>query len=171
DKQVVFLSRDRFGIKPLHFTQTPTAFLAGSEIKQFLALKDFCTEIYEPALHDFLQFGLLNHNQHTFFKNVFSLRGGHNLIYDLATNKFEIRQWYFLEKEAARKKLSPREAAISFRKEFEEAVRIHLRSDVKLGSCLSGGLDSSSIVSITRKILGKDMPIYTITSCNENAAY
>src|SRR5438045_3723673 len=73
DKQVVFLSRDRFGIKPLHFTQTPTAFLAGSEIKQFLALKDFCTEIYEPALHDFLQFGLLNHNQHTFFNNVFSL--------------------------------------------------------------------------------------------------
>ncbi|MGZ4060156.1 MAG: asparagine synthetase B family protein, partial [Bacteroidia bacterium] len=82
-----------------------------------------------------------------------------------------VYQWYFIEKVPIKEKINPEESARLFRERFEEAVKIHLRSDVKLGSCLSGGLDSSSIVSMTRKILGTDASIYTITSCNDNASF
>jgi asparagine synthase (glutamine-hydrolysing) len=170
-EKIVFVSRDRFGIKPLHYTKTNTKFLAGSEIKQFSVVEDFEARMFHPVVYEFINNSVLNHNEYTFYKDVYSLQAGHNLIYSLKDNEYEVYQWYFIEKVPVKKKISPKESARSFRERFEEAVKIHLRSDVKLGSCLSGGLDSSSIVSMTRKILGNDASIYTITSCNVNASF
>lgn len=170
-EQIVFVSRDRFGIKPLHYTQTATKFLVGSEIKQFSVVEDFEAHIFHPIVYEFLHNSVLNHNEYTFYKDVYSLQAGHNLIYDVKKHSFEIYKWYFIDKVPVKGTLKHGEAAQQFRQQFEEAVKIHLRSDVKLGSCLSGGLDSSSIVSMSRKILGPEAPIYTITSCNENASF
>lgn len=170
-RNIVFISRDRFGIKPLHYTQTSTSFLAGSEIKQFMVTGEFEAKMFHPVAYEFLEHGILNHNKYTFFENVYTLRAGHNLVYDLNDHSYSISRWYFLEKETGQKKTDPETAARQFREIFENAVRIHLRSDVKLGSCLSGGLDSSSIVSMSRKILGNEMPIYTVTSCNTDSRY
>jgi len=170
-EQIVFMSRDRFGIKPLHYTQTTTKFLAGSEIKQFYEVEDFEARMFHPIVYEFLQNSVLNHSKYTFYQNVYSLEAGHNLIYDLKEHSFQICRWYFIEQVAKKEKLSLEESAKQFRERFEEAVKIHLRSDVKLGSCLSGGLDSSSIVSMSRQILGSSVPICTITSCNSNSSF
>lgn len=170
ESRTVFLSRDRFGIKPLYYTQTPSKFMAASEIKQFSAISDFEAKMNHAVVYEFLQHSVLNHNEFTFYENVLNLKPGHNLVYDLSTNKFKIYQWYFLEKIEPKSTHLENSARI-FRKEFEEAVKLHLRSDVKLGCCLSGGLDSSSIVCMARKILGENAKIFTVTSCNENALY
>lgn len=167
-QQKILLSRDRFGIKPLHYTATPSKFLAGSEIKQFTAIDDFEAKMFHPIVYEFLHNGILNHNEYSFYKDVFSLKPGHNLIYDVKENTFRIDRWYDLENIPVKQKVDKAETARRFRECFEEAVKIHLRSDVKLGSCLSGGIDSSSIVSMTRHILGKEMPLYTVTSCNDS---
>jgi asparagine synthase (glutamine-hydrolysing) len=145
--------------------------LAGSEIKQFTVTGEFEAKMFHPVAYEFLEHGVLNHNEYSFFENVYVLLAGHNLIYDLKDHSYSIYRWYFLEKETGQKRLDSETAARQFRENFENAVRIHLRSDVKLGSCLSGGLDSSAIVSMSRKILGNEIPIYTVTSCNADGRY
>jgi asparagine synthase (glutamine-hydrolysing) len=169
--QSLFLSRDRFGIKPLHYTQTPTKFLAGSEIKQFTVVEDFEAKMFHPIVYEFLYNSVLNHNEFTFYKDVFSLPAGHNLIYNLKNHEFTIEKWYDIRNVSRNLHAKKNDAAELFRSCFEEAIKIHLRSDVKLGSCLSGGLDSSSIVSVSRKILGQEKELYTITSCSDSAAF
>jgi asparagine synthase (glutamine-hydrolysing) len=92
-KQVVFCSRDRFGVKPFYYTVINNKFLFGSEIKQF---KDFKNKwsVNKSILMDYLIFNLIDHKNECFFDGVYKLPGSHNLVYDLATDSFEIKRYY-----------------------------------------------------------------------------
>lgn len=149
EKEIIFCSRDRFGVKPFYYTEIDSKFIFGSEIKQLL---EFYDERYvnKKILMDYLVIGYENHTNETFFENIFKLEQSHNLVYDLKTNNFEIKRYYDLKKEEM--KLDENSSIETYKAKLIDAITLRLRSDVKVGTCLSGGLDSSSIAAIASNI-------------------
>ncbi|MBS1589312.1 MAG: asparagine synthase (glutamine-hydrolyzing) [Bacteroidetes bacterium] len=150
DKQEdkIFCSRDRFGVKPFYYTQVGDKFIFGSEIKQLL---EFYEEVYvnKQTLIDFIVTSFQEHTEGTFFESIYKLRASHNLIYDLKTNSLEIKKYYNINFTENQNSLD--EAVQNYEIQFNRAVDYRLRSDVKVGTCLSGGLDSSSVATIAGK--------------------
>ena len=145
EKNILFCSRDRFGIKPFYYTQVNDKFVFGSEIKQLL---EFYEESYvnKTILMDYLVIGFEDHTNETFFENIYKLEQSHNLTYDLKDNSFEIKKYYELTKNTL--DFDEDESIELYSKKLNDSIELRLRSDVKVGTCLSGGLDSSSIASI-----------------------
>lgn len=164
-RNILFLSRDRFGVKPLYYTKIGNKFLFASEIKQFTVVPGWKAKANEKRVYDYLAWGGVDHTEETLYEGVNQLRGGHNLVYYLDRKKFEIQRWYDLRIE--KENISYEDAKENFRKLVFDAVRLQLRSDVKVGSCLSGGLDSSTIVSVMKQILGDNGVVETVTACSE----
>jgi asparagine synthase (glutamine-hydrolysing) len=169
----LFAARDRFGVKPLYFWQSGAGLAFASEIKQFLGLPNFAARVNLARCHDFLVGSLSDHTGETLFAGVAQLRGGECVSLDLrrwgAERRVEPRRWYSLP-EANTCHLGEAEAAERFRVLFAEAVRLHLRADVTVGSCLSGGLDSSSIVGVAVEELGRQRAsnvFHTVSACYE----
>lgn len=157
--QTLLAARDRFGIKPLYSWFSPSGTLAfASEIKQFSMLPGWGATINGQRAYDFLVWGLLDHTGETLFRGVGQLRPGTavrvNLHHDgessenAVLNRF---RWYRLEPRPFEGTFE--DAAQIFRERFTDSVQAHLRADVPVGSCLSGGLDSSSIVCVMNRLL------------------
>lgn len=167
----LFLARDRFGIKPLYYVQTPSGFAAGSEIKQLLMLGDVSSRINPRRAYDFLAGGLLNHSTETLFADVRQLNSGEWLELD-RTGSAEVGRWYRLP-EPGSIQVGRREASDRFLHLMQDAVRLHLRADVEVGSCLSGGLDSSTLVMLMAEQLqavGHGDNLNTVTARFEGTA-
>ncbi len=147
EKNIIFCSRDRFGIKPFYYTQVDNKFIFGSEIKQLL---EFYSKRYvnKNILMDYLIIGYEDHTNETFFENIFKLEQSHNLIYDLSTHTYKIDKYYDIVLDNNIKKLNEDESVKLYGEKLRDAINLRLRSDVKVGTCLSGGLDSSSIGAI-----------------------
>ncbi len=150
EKEIIFCSRDRFGVKPFYYTQVKDKFVFGSEIKQLI---EFYGDRYvnKDILLDYLVIGLEEHTNKTFFENIYKLEQSHNLIYDLKTNDFEIKRYYDIEFKDKLNRLDEKDSINFLSEKLEDSINLRLRSDVKVGTCLSGGLDSSSIASIASK--------------------
>lgn len=149
--ELVFCSRDRFGVKPFFYSEINDKFVFGSEIKQLLPFheQNFANL---TMLLDFLVMGLSEHTEQTFFEDIQSLQGGNNLIYDLKTHTYEVKKYYKLSLDPSLSDLDENEAVTKYQQALEKSVKLRLRSDVKVGTCLSGGLDSSSVASIASSI-------------------
>jgi asparagine synthase (glutamine-hydrolysing) len=159
----LFISRDQFGIKPLYIHQTNDFISFASEIKQFLELPGFEQNLNFKVAANFLITGALNQQQETFFQDVIELKPGQNIILNTRSFEFKYDTWYSYENFIRNKKsLNYEEAVFEFNRLFEDAVKIRMRSDVKLGSCLSGGIDSSAIVCKVKEL---EAHLETITSC------
>jgi asparagine synthase (glutamine-hydrolysing) len=160
-QQVVF-SRDRFGIKPLYYTiQNKTLYFA-SEIKGLLTVSSVRCEPNERVVARFLLTGQNDETEETFFEGIYQFRPAHYATVSIVEGSLEIFQhpyWSFPEEVS---KDIGREVIDQFRELFLNSVRIHTHSDVPVGTCLSGGLDSSSIVCVA-EILRKrqEIPNYT----------
>ena len=172
------LSRDRFGVKPLYYWQNESLFAFASEIKAFTCLPGWRPRVNGQAVHDFLISALQDHSRETMFADVFQLEPGTSATLRCrdwlqnggAENKkvLTFRRWY---------KLLPRpfegsfeDAAKQFREWLASAVELRLRSDVPVGSCLSGGLDSSAIVCVAKQCLSRQSGGYTqktFSACSE----
>lgn len=149
-KNIIFCSRDRFGVKPFYYYSDSDQFVFGSEIKQLLScLKT--KEVNPSVLSDYLLIGLENHSDQTFFKGIHSLPPAHNLIYDLNSHRFTLSKYYEIKFHADIQSLKFEDAKQLFKREFERAVTWRLRSDVQVGTCLSGGLDSSTIAALASR--------------------
>lgn len=143
----VFISRDRFGVKPLYYFEDDNSFYFSSEIRQLLPfLKE--RKVNRQVLFDYLYLGYHHHTSETFFEGITSLDGGHNMIIDLSSGARQITQWYELKVNKDFRNLSFIEAQRLFEETLDQAIRLRLRSDVKVGTCLSGGLDSSYIATV-----------------------
>jgi asparagine synthase (glutamine-hydrolysing) len=171
EKNEIIFCRDRFGIKPLYYTNTENHFLAGSEIKQFVAVKEFCAKLNKRAAINFLIKGLLNYSEETFFENVNELRPGHYLKYNISTHHCTITKWYDLDKSSVLISDDFKTAVKKVKDLFVDSIKLRMRSDVRVGSCLSGGIDSSSIVCVIKanQLANKDFA--TITSCYKDKLY
>lgn len=152
-RRQMFAARDRFGVKPLYLRHSPLGLAVASEIKQFSALPDWSARADWQMLHDFLAAGITDHTDHTLFDGVTQLPPGHYLLAPLdAPASATPVAWYDLAAAAAAQ-TPPRtleDAAAQFAERFADAVRLRLRADVPVGTALSGGLDSSSIVCEVR---------------------
>jgi asparagine synthase (glutamine-hydrolysing) len=139
----IFFSRDRFGIKPLYYIENGEHFAFGSEIKQLLALRS-STQSNRRIVIEYLLTSLEGHTADTFFEGVRSFPQAHYGIYDLNNHTFVVQRFYQLRPDPSLAALSLGEATARFRHLFNDSIRLRLRSDVKVGTCLSGGLDSSA---------------------------
>ena len=158
----LFVARDRFGVKPLYYQVTESGIAFASEIKQFTVLPHWQAQMNGQRVYDFLNWGITDHTDETLFAGVFQLRGGQALELDLqaitdgrqhyvAGGKLPVFSWYQLKPQPFVGTMS--DASEQFRDKLVDAVRLRLRADVPVGSCLSGGLDSSSIVCIANQLL------------------
>ncbi|MBF9254967.1 asparagine synthase (glutamine-hydrolyzing) [Pontibacter sp. 172403-2] len=152
----LFCSRDRFGVKPFYYRKTEAYFAFASEIKQFSTLPDWQPVLHTSRAADFIRHGIFDHTADTLFSDVKQLRGGHNLVFNLSDSSVSVYQWYNLRENVAPYKGTFQEAKQEFFDLFTDAVKLRLRSDVKVGSCLSGGLDSTSIVCSVNKVLREE---------------
>ena len=158
----LFVARDRFGVKPLYYRVSSCGIAFASEIKQFTVLPDWQAKLNGQRVYDFLNWNVIDHTAETLFDGVFQLRGGEMLELELkqvvsaaANNTLSrllpVTKWYQLQPAGFTQN---RAAAVeTFKNLLFDAVRLRLRSDVQIGSCLSGGVDSSSIVCIMHAIL------------------
>lgn len=163
-KNILFGSRDRFGQKPFHYGEFNSYFIIGSEIKQFTHVPGFKATLHHEVAFNFLNYGGLNYSDDTLFEGVQSLSSGHNLHYDLSTHRYSIHQWYFFP-ERRTTNIHILEAAQEFRRLFAKSVELRIGTDARLGSCLSGGLDSSSIVCMMDNLIHGRENFVTLSIC------
>jgi asparagine synthase (glutamine-hydrolysing) len=151
----LFVARDRYGVKPCYVWRSPQGLLAvASEIKQFTALPGWSARLDAQRAYDFLSFGVTDHHRHTMFSGVTQLRGGEYLDCSLAEcgdANARIQRWYVPAPVDVRMPIE--DAAQRFRELFTDAVSLRLHADVPVGTGLSGGLDSSSIVCTANELL------------------
>ncbi len=143
----VFCSRDRFGVKPFYFARLGARLAFGSEIRQLLPLLPR-VRADRAVLEGFLFAGVDEPVDRTFFEGVEKLPGGHSLTVELATGAIALRREYTIGPRPALSTLDPAGAAAAYGERLEDAVRVRLRADVPVGTCLSGGLDSSSVAAL-----------------------
>ena len=159
-KEKLLLFRDRFGIKSLYYTTWGDDFLFSSEIKPLLAMSGRPRELNQKRLGTYFTYRYLP-GEETMFEGIMRLPPGSYLEYNLRTDRYcTTRYWeYSLDRENP--ELPLEEAAEKFHSLFTDAVRIRLRSDVEVGSLLSGGIDSSAVTSL---VVGQypDVQMFTV---------
>jgi asparagine synthase (glutamine-hydrolysing) len=160
-RRTLQLSRDRFGIKPLYYARVGEALYFASEIKALLAVPGLEMEPNEEVVRRFLLDGGVDQSDETFFTGITRLPPAHNLSVHLdADLVLDPRRYWSYPPQDGR--VSEGEAAAELRELLEDSIRIHARSDVPVGTCLSGGLDSSSIVCLAEELrTGNQIPRYT----------
>ncbi len=164
NKKVV-LSRDRFSIKPLYYLQCNGKFYFASEIKQLLSLGE--KEINKDVMFKYIEQGLLDYNEETFFQNIHKVPPKHNLIIYLESKQIKKKKYWDYSITQEHNTLNFNEVLEKFRELFIDSVKIRLRSDVKIGALVSGGLDSSSIATVASSFNKEGFYTYSIISRNK----
>jgi asparagine synthase (glutamine-hydrolysing) len=141
-EKTFFGARDRFGIKPFYYRHNQDRLMFASEIKALLPFDGKPTP-NNKIIFEYLAYNRTDQSEETFFNSIHKLKHGH--CFTLAGNLLKIRRWYSLSDQLHYPTtMNPGE----FREELKKSVELRLRSDVPVGVCLSGGIDSSSITSI-----------------------
>jgi len=150
EKRILFCARDRFGIKPFYYFFDGKRFIFGSEIKAILESGYVKKIPNEEIICDYLIYALKNHREGTFFSGIKTIKPAHYLI--LENNKIKEERYWDINLENKIKEKDENLIREEFLERFKNSVEIHLRSDVPVGTCLSGGLDSSAIVCLVDKL-------------------
>jgi len=152
-RQRLFCSRDRFGVKPLFYWWDGKTFCLASEPKGILASNLVAAKMNSPYLVRFLTDSVQQDGEHTFYEGILSLLPAHSLV--LEHGKLRRFRYWDYDHPAVRQHYDFSDPERSFRQLLIDSVRVRLRSDVPVGACLSGGLDSSSIVGIVSHLNGQ----------------
>ena len=166
----VTLSRDPFGIKPLYYATTPGALAFASELKPLLPLPGVGRRVDAQRLAMYLRFGVTDYGDATLFADVRQLAAGHAVDLELATPTIVAPRAYWRPSRPQTSSLSFPEAARELRDRFVDSVRLHLRADVPVACCLSGGIDSSAIVMAMREVSGSALDLRTFSHIADTAA-
>jgi asparagine synthase (glutamine-hydrolysing) len=168
-RQRLFCARDRFGVKPFYYAVHDGSFYFASEIKQILQASAMSRRANGQVVLAFLEWGLADQSEETFFEGVRQLLGGHSLTLAFSNRLAPVIQKYWELPVGPQIDLSPEEATEEFHHRFKNAVKIRLRSDVPVGVCLSGGLDSSAILCQAKEI-APETELQTFSACFEDRA-
>ncbi|MDC0335735.1 asparagine synthase (glutamine-hydrolyzing) [Pseudodesulfovibrio sp.] len=151
-ERTLFLSRDRFGIKPLHYYHDGIRFAFASELRPFLAL-DFMDGSLDPAMHKYSYDypSKAERMEQTILPGVKRLAGGYSLILKHGGGQHLTRWWNTLDH------ITPATGSFedqveTFKELFADACRLRMRSDTAIGTALSGGMDSGSVLSMMSRI-------------------
>lgn len=160
NKKRIVISRDRFSIKPIYYYKNKGSIFFGSEIKQLIPLVSQ-KNVNETILSLFLKQGILDHSEETFIKDIIKVNAKTNLIINLNTSEIrEEKYWDYQLTEINDLEIASHE----FIELFTDSIKIRLRSDVEIGSLLSGGLDSSAISLIGNKLQNGNLKTYSVIS-------
>lgn len=155
----LFLARDRFGIKPLYYYWDGAKMGFASELKSLIQHPSIGRRPNDKIVFDYLTLGLTDHTEETFYENILALQPGHFMTLQCSHLEMRIQRWWQAEINPC---LAPRAVERQeriyeeFARLLEDAIRLRLRSDVDIGSCLSGGLDSSAIVVLANRLLQEE---------------
>jgi asparagine synthase (glutamine-hydrolysing) len=161
-RQKLFVSRDRLGVRPLFYTQTADSFLFASEIKALFACPEVPRELDFHSLDQIFTFWVTVPPR-TAFKNIQQLPPGHSLV--LENGHVRVWQYWHLQ-------YAPESDGAAGREEqlteellclLLDATRLRLRSDVPVGAYLSGGLDSTVITALTKKLVGDRLRTFSVS--------
>lgn len=169
EKGKIFCSRDRFGEKPFYYIEQDGQFVFGSEIRAVRAVLSNQLVPNETMMARFLVFEQAEHFNETFFKEVYKLPAAHNLEIDLRSGSIKMNRYYSPRRVDTWNGISEQDAIEELGLRLKHSVALRLRSDVEVGTCLSGGLDSSSIAAVASPLIGAKQACFTaITAgCHE----
>jgi asparagine synthase (glutamine-hydrolysing) len=159
----LLLARDRLGIKPLFYARTADYLVVASEAKAILASGLVPPEIDRDALDDVFSLAYPCPPR-TMFRGIHELRPGHRMVVEGGNVRTPERWWrapFLPPGEHPRR--DPRECAVELRAALADATRAHLVSDVPVGACVSGGIDSSAIAALAKQAAGKSLPAFSVT--------
>lgn len=165
----LYLVRDHIGIKPLYYYYDRDNFIFGSELKPLMAYPEFKKEIDMNSLDTYLYHGYIT-GEKSIFKNTFKLLPGHYL--KLKNNKVDIKEYWSVGESFKKREirnLSEIEWKRKIKEHLEKSIKDRMISDVPIGAFLSGGIDSSLVVSVMQS-LSKE-PIKTFTIGFKDAEY
>ena len=151
--QSLFCARDHFGVKPFYYYSSGGVFAFASEIKAILSLSDIPNRLDEERIADYLA-SIVCDNASTFYHEIQRLPPAHSMT--VSRQGTQVRAYWSLDPKRELRLSSNEEYAEAFREIFTEAVRCRLRSAFPVGSLLSGGLDSSSVTGVARRLLSQD---------------
>jgi asparagine synthase (glutamine-hydrolysing) len=172
-RRALFCVRDHFGVKPFYYHRAPRLFAFASEIKALLRLPEVPRRLNETRVADYLA-PIVEDREITFYDGILRLPPAHTLR--VSPEGAEVRCYWTLDSSREVRLGSDEEYAEAFRELFVDAVRCRMRTAGPVGSMLSGGLDSSSIVCVARALAaaGDGGPLHTfsaifpdVPSCDE----
>lgn len=162
----LFIARDRLGEKPLYYFFDGKQLLFASEMKALWAAK-LPKQINNEILLGYLTAGFTsnpNNAEATFYSNIKKLPAAHALLYSTASNEVSTYCYWQVKKQPTKYLLSEKNAVEQFTELFNQSVQKRLRSDVTVGTSLSGGLDSSSIVASILKLTTQTSKLKTFSA-------
>ena len=169
-QQILFVARDRFGIKPLYFWNTTHGLAIVSEIKQLRQLPGFQARLNLEAAFQFMAYADFSYDETTMWAQVNELQPGHAISIDSQNwhngRPFSPTKWYIPPEQTASHDYPS--AVQKFAREFERAIRLQLRADVPIGTALSGGIDSSAITGLIDKVICPSAPYHTFSASYED---
>lgn len=164
NKKILFLTVDRFGIKPLYYYEgQDNLFLFSSEVRTILNSGFIKKQIEPLALDSFLAYGAIQAPL-TIIKQIYSLLPAHYLIYNLSTRSKEIVQYWSISPKVSNEPLNDEDKIIQRTRDIlVDSIQKHLVSDVPVGLFLSGGIDSSSIVALANRLKEGSLHSFSVT--------
>jgi asparagine synthase (glutamine-hydrolysing) len=166
-RRTLFCARDRFGVKPFYYQWDGRRFAFASEPKALVLTQSARIVPRARAIRDLIALDWVDHETETFFEGLWQLPSGHFLA--LGDTGLAVQRWWTLDPER-RATGSPADWDREFAERFTDSVRVRLRADVEVGACLSGGLDSSAVVTTASALL--DHPMHAFTCAyDEGPAY
>ncbi len=169
-RRTLLLARDCFGIKPLYYTCDAERLAFSSTIPALLVLPDLRRRVSAPQIYDYLRFGLTDHGQQTLFADINQVPPGTWMEFNLDNPLPAEPQRYWSPPAGDPVDISFDQAAEMLREMFLESIDLHLRSDVMVGTCLSGGIDSSSIIAAMRAVKGDGLAIHAVSYIADDPA-
>lgn len=155
----LFLARDRVGIKPLYYYVDSKCIVFGSELKAILADPTIPREVASELIDRFLSYYYMPGSQ-TLLRNLFKLEPGHTLL--AKNGRYEVRRYWDLHFAVSDNQKSERDFEEELIDLLEESVQLHMISDVPVGFLLSGGLDSTAMLSLASQNTDKEISTFTI---------
>ena len=170
DKQKKTLTcvRDAFGIKPFFYSNDTEGFRFASEIPALLAMLSGKPPLNIQRVYDYLVHGDYDSSSNTFYQGINHLPPAHWFSVDLETGNADAPKQWWAPSVIERPSWCFDDAAEQVREQFLSNIRLHLRSDVRVGAALSGGIDSSAVVCAMRH-LEPEMPIHTFSYIAEGS--
>ena len=161
-KKEFFLSRDRFGIKPLIYTFLDDQFIFSSELKPFLRSNFISKKLSHYAVSQYFLYGSVK-QPNTMLEGVYQLMPGHCMTVKM-DRSYKISKYYdFIEKSKQQPKIDNYDEAVAkVREELEISTKYHMVADVEVGAFLSGGVDSTAVVAMMKHYSDKQINTFSV---------
>ena len=166
DSQTLFAARDRLGVKPFYFSHKDGVFAFASEHKVLLGAGFASTKLNDKAVFDYLVFGEIEYEAEGFYNDIIELMAGSYLELNIVTRQLRCSRYYSTRDFIASENKTPNfnDAVEQTSTLFGDAVRLRMRADVAVGSCLSGGIDSSALVGAMRSLMPEKSDLHVFTA-------